>query len=357
MVTVTIVNIIALCIAILGRLLKSEKAYFAIAIFVLFVFYSLRGDYGNDIPMYQIIFKDVSHYSFHDIWFNAEQHGLDKEMGWLLLNRLFAPLGWQPLLIFLTALQFGTIYWYIRKFVKPEYYWIILAFYIFNPNMMMVGLSMLRQELAMSVCLVAVYLTSEKKYLPSLALILLAYTFHTSAICMFVIFALPIAKHVDYRLIILALASIFLFIKFNNDFSKEIVSKILRIETFERYEIYREDDLFDGSGLGIILKIVFCLFLWFTSPRNKKTLYPLILFSIGILLLPFTMVIMLISRVTYYFDLSGLVAYQGALNTRHKAIGAALLLVMFTLNVLYYYNFFYDPIWRDAFMEYHTILE
>ena len=89
MLTVTIANFIAIILAASGRLFRKEKTMLLVAAIVLTLFYSVRTDYGNDIPAYKYLFDMVSSASFSDLLGIQER----TEPGWMILNYLFVPLG------------------------------------------------------------------------------------------------------------------------------------------------------------------------------------------------------------------------------------------------------------------------
>ena len=130
MLTVTIANFIAIILAASGRLFRKEKTMLLVAAIVLTLFYSVRTDYGSDIPAYKYLFDMVSSASFSDLLGIQER----TEPGWMILNYLFVPLGWQSFITFLTIIQFGTVYWLINKYSDTKYTWMYLHCMSCHPN-------------------------------------------------------------------------------------------------------------------------------------------------------------------------------------------------------------------------------
>ena len=88
MIAVTIVNIVAVLLTFLSRY-KNFRYGFEIAILVLIIFFGVRYNYGNDYPGYYDMFNEIN--SYHTLTIALGNMGI--EDGWIVLNRLFAPLG------------------------------------------------------------------------------------------------------------------------------------------------------------------------------------------------------------------------------------------------------------------------
>ena len=113
MIAVTIINILAVIFIYISKY-KNLRYCYEIAIIILIVFYGIRYNYGNDYGAYSLMFQEINSYqSFHDAF-----HSMNIEKGWIILNRLFAPLGFYTLVFCLTVFQFGVPYFFFKKYVK-----------------------------------------------------------------------------------------------------------------------------------------------------------------------------------------------------------------------------------------------
>lgn len=96
MITVTIVNIIAVLLTYLQR--NNQIRYgFGIAIFLLICFYGIRYDYVAYLNHFQNINGQSN--------FELPTDSKDLEWGWVLLNRIFEPVGFFVLVFCLTVMQ------------------------------------------------------------------------------------------------------------------------------------------------------------------------------------------------------------------------------------------------------------
>lgn len=349
---VTFVNFLSLFIVCAGSLFsKVPKKVFLLTTIFLICFYSIRTDYGNDLPGYVNTFERISNFDFSYVSDGNER----MEPGWVALNILFAPLGWQCFLTFITAIQFFAYYKLIIRYVKPSLYGLIFAFIILNSNLLLTQLSMLRQAFAMSICVFAVPYILDRKYLVSGLIILLATTFHTSAYIMFSMLLVPAISRIKPHFIIIGLISIFICFKIFSGLADNYLSFALKLSTFEKYEVYLEEKENDGFGLGILLLLITSCWLLYKYGHTSENRFFIITTSIPVILTPFCHVIPLISRLGFYFALIGTVAYQ--IKDKRDIIGWSLITLLLIIYLSGYFSFFESPVWHDAFKDYHTIFD
>jgi len=121
-------------IALLFAWLESSGRYkngLKISFFTIFLFLSLRYNFGNDYMGYLNSFLETNSYNTFNLS-SISYKGY--EIGWVLLTRLFGPIGFFAMTAILAALTCIVFYRFIRKYVPPQYYWISIFLYVFSPS-------------------------------------------------------------------------------------------------------------------------------------------------------------------------------------------------------------------------------
>lgn len=352
MVIVTFANFIAIFIALAGRLIRKERISFLIAIIFLILFYSIRTDYGNDLPTYMESFEKLSNFQLSYVNDNDDRY----EPGWLTLNILFAPFGWQAFITFLTIIQFGTIYWLITKYVNAKYFWLIFALYVLNSNLLLTDLSMLRQALAMHIVTWSIPLILDKKFFKAGIIILGASTIHTSAYAALLLLFFSLIKNINAKVIVICFLSIFVLLTAAESLVGDVLKIVFHSENFERYDYYSGDKVEGGMGLGVMLRVVICAWLLLNYSKTKESLFFNYAYALCVLTIPFSLSVQMIARIGMYFDLIGIVALQNLMDKK-QIVSIIFLMILFYISFLGYFAFFEIPIWKPYFSVYNTIFD
>lgn len=358
MIPITIVNLIVMILLYSGYRLKIKGNLMPGAIMVLIGFFSIRYGYGNDFKPYEQMFYQITNMSLD----RALGHFERLEQGWIVLNYLFRGLDFQLFLAFLTTIQFCSIGWFISHYVDSKYQWAIMGIYLFNPSMMLIQLSMLRQGLAMQLVMISVYFITDKRKYWWVAplLIYLAVQFHKSAYFAFVFLLLPLLKNLNYKILILIYIALFGIFQFMPEFMAGVINNVLSTDEFDRYDVYMGKGNYAvemRSGIGYAFQVMLGLYLMFLM-RWKSTKNRFFVLSMGIFYttLPLTGLVGLISRVVYYFYQVGLPAYGEIFRRARRdplALVIGALLVFYTAQN--YIKFFFDPVWTKRYFHYTTI--
>lgn len=355
MIAVTFINLLAVFLAFLSRAQKFRYC-FGLSIIILICFYSIRFNYGNDYPAYLNMFKTINSYA--TVTYSTDTY--DIERGWIFLNRVFAPLGFFSLVIFITIFQFGTIYWLIKKYVHRNYRFIALFFYLFSSGLMLTMLSMMRQCFAINLILFSIPFILNRKFWISLPIILLAAQFHQSAYMMLILpFTIYLQKldYKTYRIIFLALFAL-LFLM--SDFLHNTIGNIIE-SYFGKYSIYFEENqrLSLGSGLGFIFNIIFfCLLVISDKQFNNTQSWFIKMSALSYMFIPLGFITPSIGRIGTYFSVMSPIGITPVLKNIKKNLIILLLSILYILITLYgYFGFFYSEIFHSGFFEYHTIFE
>ena len=181
MLVVTALNIIVVSMAYFARIEK-YRYLLAWAFALLAIVLGIRYGYGNDFFSYKYMF---------DHGYPEQGFIEDVEPGWLLLNILFKPLGFSAMVFFLTCIEHLMIYDLIRRYVSPNYYWLALFIYLFNPWFMLIGLSMMRQFLVQILGFYAMESVYKKKILHFAFIVLIAISIHKIALLLIPLYLLP----------------------------------------------------------------------------------------------------------------------------------------------------------------------
>ena len=147
--TVAIVGLISMFFAAMPR--KQFKYGLEVAWLILFVFLAIRYDFGNDYMAYYDDFEMLNSYAKFGI--DSDAHN---EPGWQILCHLFNPLGFFAMVAFLTAIECYILYRFIKEYVPERYYWFAIFLYVFTPSIMLVGASMMRNMLAITLVIVSI---------------------------------------------------------------------------------------------------------------------------------------------------------------------------------------------------------
>lgn len=350
---VTFANFLAIIIAIIGRFTKHPKGALLVSTIFLVCFYGIRTDYGNDIPMYMKGFEELSKFNISEA-FSIEHIW---EPGWLVLNVLFAPLGWQSFIFFLTAIQFFTVYWFITKYVNEKYYWLIFAFYILSAGLLLTALSMLRQALATHIVVWSVPFILKKSYIKSALLLLLASTIHTSAYASFLLLLIPILTNLNIKFLTYGFLILFSIFILTDSLIGNTLYYIFQMEELEKYEIYAGETMESGSGLGVVLKCLTVYVLLMYHSKNKTNRFFSLAYCFFVLTIPFSYTIQLIARVGIYFNFISLISFQYLTNFKKDTLGFVILILTLLIATMGYFAFFESPVWHNAFSVYSTIFD
>jgi transmembrane protein EpsG len=340
--------------AVFFAFLNSYKEFeygLKISFLLIFLFLAFRYNYGNDYMGYYQDFLDVNHYSkinYHDIAFHYEP-------GWLFLCRIFAPIGFFAMVMFLSLINSVVYYRFISTYVPKKYYWLAVFIYICDPGFMLIQASAMRQSLAICLFIVAIPYIFKKDFLRYSACILLGYLFHSSALILWPLYFLGF---VNWRinknasiLIFLLFVSLFLFGKYLLPFLDQFILK-----NFERYEGYHASAVI-GTGIGLIYSsILFIVVLYFARFQVQETalIFKIAIFSF--MFIPLSFLIQIVGRIGMYFEPATLIAYPLVLKHIKKEYLKVIFLASFLGFTGYiFFQFFHSDLWSEAFGTYHTI--
>ncbi len=317
--------------------LRDKNNYFIISNISIVLFsliIGLRFYVGGDYPGY---FDDFNFFVKFEIPFTDSRYGLGYYglMSFLKLLGLSYPF----LFISIAFLQILFIYRWasLNKFLLP---WVI--FFYFTSLYLFESMNIMRQAIAFSIILFSIKYIYKSEKLKFLIALLLASSFHRSAIAFAPFyFFLEINwirnKYIQMALLISAFSSVkFIFIEFFNQVS--VIALALDYESYSKItpDLFLEVDT-SGFGLGLYFILIIDLIIIYYSDKLKKVFreYNFIsyynMFLIGALFTPVTSTTnsIVLYRFMFYFSsfrfiiLSFLCYYLFSINksTRNKFFG------------------------------------
>lgn len=360
MIAPTIVGISSISLAIGLVNQKKRPTRIFLAFFPIFIFLSLRYNYGNDYQDYFEIFKEIS--VLYEMKYDSDYW--HSEIGWLFLNRIFSGFEKSGFFIIIAILAIFNCYVYsrfIRKFVPENYYWLAILLYVFIPDNMLIQSSAMRQAISISLFILASEQIINRNILKYSALIYFGSLFHSSALILFPIYFIGINNISIKKIWIPFLVGLYILFFYTSNQAIDIAQQLLATADSEsfvmRYSNYEEKGAI-GSGLGVIFYgIYLSVLLLFhdKEPFKVQILYRLVI--IGIYLLPFTVQILMLSRVVYYFSIFSIAVIPiVARKITPTELRITFIFAHSAYSIFSYRQFFENEIWKKAFSEYNTIL-
>lgn len=339
-----ILNIVCSSIPLLA---KNRQSGLRLSIILIFLFLSLRYNFGNDYMAY--------YDNFYSMSFN-DRADADMELGYNLLCSLFEPLGFFALQIFLAGLYCFALYRTIISYIKPKWYWLAILLIISNPDLLFFGASAIRQTLALSIILLSIpYL--QRKSLLYILMILLASQFHQSAIFFLVLYPLMFIKlNKAIFIILFGLLSLALMTVLK-DQVYALINVVLSF--FEKYEArYGDSDLvLMETTFGIAIRVIFMVFFLYCLGKSENQIVSIFYILAVLCIVIFTMrEQVMLQRYTMYFGYMMSFSFIGVLETlkRKSVITYAYIAIVLFWHFRLALNFASST---NSLFEYHTIFE
>lgn len=355
--TVAVVGIIAMFLAYI----KPDKFKYGLELawLVIFVFLAIRYNFGNDYEGYRENFDYFNSYRNFDI----HDDTVHAEYGWIYLCRLFSPLGFFGMVIFLTAFECWVYYRLIKKYVERKWQWFAIFIFVFTPSLMLIHASMMRQALATALFVFGFQYIVNRKIIPYVILIYLATTVHASAIILYPVFLLGYIRDIRfYKYSAGLIIIVYVYLLYTSAGLLEYVHAITEFTDMGKYlETYnaRTDNVSWGVG-AVLTFYIFSYILFTISLYSKEIRLLFLLLVIGFFTTPFAIMLPMVGRLSYYFLIISIVCYPTIVSTSFVSKYANLCryLASFTIILLTLYSyitFFQNEVWQDAYSTYYTI--
>lgn len=322
-------------------------------------------NYGNDYMAYYDIYHSITDYD--NSWSDIFDGLVYKDVGWTLLCIFFSKIGGFFMLIGVLSIFENYVYYQMIKCFLPRNQWHFALFlYLFNYCYYLLSFSMLRQSLAISLLVLTIIIIYQKKryrYIVTAILFLFAFSVHSSALFFIIAYLLYLLPLKNTKLLSYIIFFLFVTIVVFRGTMAFFMQPFLAVDTFDTFvENYSGRNAVSGLGMLFFVNCIplfVVLYLFYYKKFQNEDILPLILFVIvGIIIVPFSTIILVISRLTLYFSVFSIVMYpiiyNKITNSRIK-IGLISLLVASTLYS--YYDFFSSETFREPYAVFHTIFE
>lgn len=327
--------------------------------FILFLFLSLRYDFGNDYKGYLDNYLILGGLDDDEFYFRVN------EVGWVYINfffkRLFGLPGFHLLIALVSGFNCFVAYRFFRKYLPKEYYFFALALYILEPNNVFVLSSAIRQSIAVSFFLISVDYLIRKKYLYYFLIVLIGSLFHTTIL---VFIPLVIFNIVRWRIRLIYIIVLFIALFFLITRSAELFSQLDLLFTLSDfgYQSYTtEGQDLQRIGLGFILSLII-FFIVFYYNRNstedtRNTIVKFVLLSALFLVLG--LVLNMTARLNYYIFPIVIIAYVYTIQKllTKPLFRSAFIFLLIAFYLYQYILFWISPVYGPYFKEYKTIFQ
>lgn len=350
----TFTSIFLLYFANLSRVDKFNSKILLCVVFILiFLFQSLRYEYGNDYNAYLEIYNYIKD--------DREYYLGDRiEAGWVILNEFFNKLGLNffHLIGFISLLQLSILYVCITKYVDYKYYWLSIFSYLVVVDNMLIQLSAMRQTIAIFELFLTTIFLLKKKYILAVLSFFVAYNFHNSALIAAIPLLLILVSNFFKDSVYFVLCIVlFIFFLFCGDLFLLLVSNTLG-SSAEKYFIYNEVGTV-SSGFIFIYSFVLMV-ICSSSLKNahnffEKTIIKII--GLSFLFVPLSIYVGMLVRINFYYEFFYIIGIPLLIKLINNYILKIFILIIFLLwHILVYIKFFYNDIWFRGFYNYKTIL-
>lgn len=364
MFTVLFVSLLAVVIALFGRVDKRELKF---SFFILIVFWALRYNWGNDYAQYLEHFNSIKASDIGLFDFDGyKQLFVKGEYLWYILNNLFGPLGFFSLIIVLSIVENYIIYKFISNYVPSRWYWLSVFIYCFNIEFYLIGASMMRQWFALCLFIYGINYLLDKKIISYLIIFVFAFFVHSSAVIMLLCIPFAYLQNIKIGNKYLILFFLFLFAWYiiAPIYLRDYAYLFFDLNDEGAYNAYEMTDMGDTglSVFGIIsnyfVPLTGFLMLYLNGGTKSRILASV--FILQLIFVPLGSVIPIFGRFTTYFTSLGIVVWPLAIyeasKTKYSVLGFMVLGLLLLLNIRGYIGFFSDPIWEKNYSTYTTIL-
>ena len=322
-----------------------------ISFIIIFLFLSFRYNYGNDYTGYYKRFQEINRYVEFDIY----DKQINFEPGWSVLCILFKPIGFFGMVGFLSFLYCYIFYDLIKKYVPFNLYWFAVFILVFSSEFLLTHLSTMRQTLAILTFIFSLRFIYKKNIILYITFVLLASTFHSSAILLLPIYFLQFVFFKLNKFLVGLIFFLYCILFVSGEKIKPFINSF--VTSFnDDYLLYdKEGEL--NSGIGLFILSFFFLLVLVSHKFFKgeiSMLYKLVILSF--ILIPFGLIIMMIARVGMYFSVFSIIVYPLVFEeVKIKSIKYLFLILLLSLTLKSFFDFFESPIYKDKYKEYYTI--
>ena len=303
------------------------------SLFILFLYGAFRVDFGLDYPTYENYFYDVKIYGIE-----ANER---IEFGYYLINKLLPT--YRSLLILQTFLMCTAYYFLFKWYIPSKWAWLgFLLLFLNGQYTIFFMLTGIRNGIAISIFILSTYFIHQRKLIPFLVLIFIAFWFHNSIILYAPIaYVIANGKIITKKTIFTWLTIMIIIALASNSFLLDLVDAFVN-RYFNRYSLPLENVKELGKSAGLLASFfalatstILLLVMKDKHLSEKENMIGKLslLFLIANLLGPLNM------RMTQYFASffvvgSIMVVYMGRKNSlKYAYIAAIFLYLLYALKI------------------------
>lgn len=330
--------------------------------FVLVTFLGcIHYDYGNDYMNYMNDYKMDTKYPFDLIAIITDEY--IKEPGWVLLSYLFKPIGGFFMMVAaLNIFQNIIVYKTIKKYVEKNWWPMAVFIYLFSTCFYLLNFSMMRQGLVVCVFLWSWQWIVEKKWIKTIVVLFVCANIHKSALVLLPFAFWGFIPMKNGKFLVLSIIVVFASLWMMSSLMSDILLSLMVIEEVADYAMKYGDstdvETFRmGYLLGLIPFFLALRYLFFDKSEDGQGRKPLVALSVVPFLIdPFSSLIPLISRVSYYFIAYQILAFPVIYKYVNHYLLRYIFLFIYVLLILYtYLGFFSSPVWIGKYTVFKTI--
>jgi len=252
-----------------------------------------------DINGYYNFYKDASVYSLSELIANSRF-----EIGYILLNKIFAMILPNPQFIFaIVSIICVSCAWYYIYKNSNNLLLSVLCFVTLGT--MTFEYTAFRQAIAMSICLLAVEFIKKKQLVPFIAIVLLAFTFHKTALCFLPSYFLLNSKFTPQKIVYYILCAP--IVVFYASYITSIGNKLFDMDFYG----YIGND-FGGTVQILIFIITIVLSLIYRKQLTMPVFVNMVILGLMVYLLRYST--LAAERIAFYFTAGLIIALPNAIN-------------------------------------------
>jgi hypothetical protein len=244
---------------------RGNKSKLIVSFLLMFIYMAIRGGFANDYEAYEEIFMESHKFKFNEV------SGGNIEHGFLILNKILP--SYRVLLVLLSAFTCYTYYILFHKYILPKYYSLGFALMAISGGyMLFFQMSGLRNAIAINILALSIPFVKDRKIIPYLGLMALAYFFHNSILLFMplVYFVSTPRASKSRDIVVWALASLF-FIAISTTSLIDNISPLVNLY-FDKYAVYTEDAKAFKTGSSLILYLYVVIMIVLTFILSKDIL-------------------------------------------------------------------------------------
>jgi|GEM_PF-5783970 len=245
------------------RIGRNKQYSLVLSLLIIFIFLSIRFDYGTD------------YYNYYDLFYINDEYLV--ESGELLFNYFFKLFNnYTAFIVCHTGIICFSLYYFIKNNIPQKYYALFFLIFMLHPGMVYCMITAFRSALAACLFLFFAYQYYIKRRNNILFVlgIIACSLIHTSAL-VFIFIPLwdKIISKVNSRYILIIFSIIIILgYTLGNQLTAFLTQEF---ELFSKYDKYSENGYFENNSFGIIvLRIFYLVPLFFVIKNFKKTTSP-----------------------------------------------------------------------------------